>query len=108
TREASFECGEISGMEYQIDGVVHLRTECSGERNGKDIAQADTQLVLKRAETAVKWAVKWGGVANPEIHMSSEMLSGSSAAVEGQVTGVVSIAKLVYASTGTLQRRVIE
>ncbi|KAF4734786.1 hypothetical protein FOZ63_018940 [Perkinsus olseni] len=116
TREASFECGNISGMEYQIDGAVHLRTECSGERNGKDLAQADTQLVLKRAETAVKWAVKWGGVANPEcspplsfqIHMSSEMLSGATAAVEGQVTGVASIAKLVYASTGTLQRRVVE
>lgn len=43
-----------------------------------------------------------------QIHMAAAMVSGASANVEGQVTGTVSIAKLVYAPTGALHSRVIE
>lgn len=40
--------------------------------------------------------------------MSSDMVSDSTASVQDQVTGTVNVAKLVYASTGALQTRVIE
>ncbi|EER04637.1 hypothetical protein Pmar_PMAR019671 [Perkinsus marinus ATCC 50983] len=109
TRDAAFECGAVSAMEQQIDGDVHLRTECSGERKTTEkLSSADTTLVLKRAETAVKWAVRWGDIAKSEIYMSSDMVSDSTASVQDQVTGTVNVAKLVYASTGALQTRVIE
>ncbi|EER11134.1 hypothetical protein Pmar_PMAR020114 [Perkinsus marinus ATCC 50983] len=108
TRDTNFECGAISALEQQTNGDVHIRTECSAERKREYLPSADTTLAMKRAEAAVKWAVKWGDVANPEIHMAAAMVSGASANVEGQVTGTVSIAKLVYAPTGALHSRVIE
>lgn len=45
TRDAAFECGAVSAMEQQIDGDVHLRTECSGERKTTEkLSSADVGL----------------------------------------------------------------
>ncbi|KAF4654495.1 hypothetical protein FOL47_009933 [Perkinsus chesapeaki] len=108
TRDASYDCGALTGMEHQVNGNVYIYTKCSGQRNKEDLPSAETQLVLMRAETAVKWAVKWGGDATPEIHMSSDIISDATASVQGQVSGSVAVAKLVYASSGTLDKRFLE